>query len=394
MPIDWLQPRSEFPALAHWTHLNTATFGQTPKRAVEAMVRHMTRRDEFACMDFLAWFDDIDQIRAACARLVNCDASDIAFVQNSSAGMALLMHGLNWQSGDEVITLEDEFPNQLYAAAGLDRYGVRLRTAPWPRFYESVNGRTRLVALSTVNYATGFRPPLEEVSEFLASRGVLFYVDGTQSVGALDFDIALVRPTMLCVNAYKWLMTPNGVGFLYVAPEMRKRLPPTVIGWRSDRGWRDVEHLRGAPRFAESAERYEGGMPPFPSIYAMGAVIDMLLELGLRNVEARVLELAGKTRAMLRELGAQVNADNSQIVTAVVPGCDSGKVAAALKEKRIVTSARQGRLRISPHLYNIEDDIDVLRFGLVQLREQMRGMSVSGPVPRQNSIPAKSSQLR
>jgi selenocysteine lyase/cysteine desulfurase len=157
-----------------------------------------------------------------------------------------------------------------------------------------------------VNYATGFRPPLEESSEFLASSGVLFYVDG-QSVRALEFDIARVRPALLSVNAYKWLMSPNGAGFVHVAPKMRKCVPPTVVGWRSDRNCRDVQHLHhGAPRFAESAERYEGGMPPLPSIYAMGAVIDTLLELGPNNVEERVLELATKTRPML------------QIVTAVL----------------------------------------------------------------------------
>src|SRR5262249_4939988 len=128
MPIDWKQVRSEFPALAHWTHLDTATFGQTPRCATEAMARHMQRRDEFACMDFLSWFDDLDQIRASCARLVNCAASDIAFVASSSMGMAFLLQGLTWESGDEVLTLEDEFPNQQYAAAGLERYGVRLRT--------------------------------------------------------------------------------------------------------------------------------------------------------------------------------------------------------------------------------------------------------------------------
>jgi selenocysteine lyase/cysteine desulfurase len=371
MPIDWEQVPREFPALSHWTHLNTATFGQTPKRAIQAMMRHMVYRDELACMDFLYWFDDLDRIRVKCARLVNCHAADIAFVPSSSHGMALLMHGLDWQRGDEVLTLEDEFPNQLYAAAALDRYGVRLRTAPWPGFYESVNKRTRVVVLSSVNYATGFRPPLEEISAFLAPRRVLLYVDGSQSVGALEFNVARVRPSVLSVNAYKWLMSPNGAGFLYIAPELRRRLPPIVTGWRSDRNWRNVQQLNhGVPRFSESAERYEGGMPPFPSIYAMGAVIDMLLKLGPRNVEARVLELAAKVRMMLRELGAEINGDDSQIVTAVLPGCDSETLEAELKERRILTSVRHGRLRISTHVYNTEHDIEVLRSALVDLQEQ------------------------
>ena len=125
------------------------------------------------------------------------------------------------------------------------------RVVPWPEFYASVNERTRLVVLSTVNYATGFRLPLEEISRFLAGRGVLLYLDGTQSVGALEFDVRRVRPAVLCVDAYKWMLSPNGAGFVYVAPEVRERLAVTVVGWRTDRDWRQVNHLNhGAPVLA------------------------------------------------------------------------------------------------------------------------------------------------
>ena len=149
-----------------------------------------------------------------------------------------------------------------------------------------------------------------------------------------------------------------------------------MIGWRSDRNWRDVADLHhGTPRFADSAERYEGGMLPFPSIYAMGAVIDLLLEVGLGDVESRVLGLAEKTRSMLRVLGAEVNTDNSQIVTAVLPGCNCAVVSSELKKQRILTSARRGRLRISPHLYNTEDDIELLRSALVELQAQVHRLA-------------------
>ena len=206
-------------------------------------------------------------------------APDIAFVINASTGLAALLQGLPWQPGDEVLTLDDEFPNQLYVSAVLARFGARLRTVAWSEFYQSVNERTRLVVLSTVNYATGFRPPLEEISRYLRERGVLLYVDGSQSVGALQFDIGLVRPSVLCVDAYKWMLSANGAGFLYVDPELRQRLPATVVGWRSDRDWRSVDALNhGEPVFAQTAEKYEGGMLPFPSIYGMGAVIDLMLQ--------------------------------------------------------------------------------------------------------------------
>jgi selenocysteine lyase/cysteine desulfurase len=219
--------------------------------------------------------------------------------------------------------------------------------------------------MSTVNYATGFRPPIEEISRFLRERGVLFYVDGTQSVGALEFDIDRIRPSVLCVDAYKWLLSPNGAGFLYVDPELRERLPATVVGWRSDRNWRSVNTLnQGEPVFTEAAEKYEGGMLAFAPVYAMGAVIDMMLEIGPAAIEARVMELAEKIRAMLRGFGAQVNEDPSQIVTACLPGRDAGELARSLKEQWILVSARHGRLRVSAHFYNDEGDIEVLRRAL------------------------------
>jgi hypothetical protein len=125
--------------------------------------------------------------------------------------------------------------------------------------------RTRLVAISTVNYSTGFRPPLEEISETLRRRGILLYLDGTQSLGALQFDVSRIRPDLFAVDAYKWLLSPNGAGFMYVSPELRERLAPAVIGWRSHQGlaqsresasWRAaVRHRGGEVRRRHAAVR-------------------------------------------------------------------------------------------------------------------------------------------
>lgn len=358
---EWAQLRSEFVALQDWTYLDTASFGQLPRRATEAMMKHLSHRDQTASTRFLSWFDDMDGIRALCARLVNCHAADIAFVPSASTGLAYLMQGLDWKPGEEVLTLADEFPNQLYQSSAAQRCGATFRAVAWADFYSSVNEQTRLVLLSTVNYATGFRAPMEEVARFLRERGVLLYVDGTQSIGALEFDTGAVRPAMLCVDAYKWMMSPNGAGFVYIDRELRGKLTPTVVGWRSDAGWREVNSLNhGVPVFSDSAERYEGGMLPFPSLYAMGAVIELVLEVGASVIESRVLELAAKTRAMLTRLGAEVNSDKSQIVTARFAERDSNQLAGMLKMRGIIISARHGRLRVSPHFYNNEGDIETL----------------------------------
>ena len=367
--VDWTEVRGEFPALADWTYLNTATYGQLPRPAVAASMRHYAHRDEMACSDFLSWFDDMDVVRASAARLVNCAAEDIAFANNAATALSWLMVGMAWREGDRIVTLENEFPNNSYHASTMGQRGVELVETPWSGIYEAVNERTRAVLVSTVNYTTGFRPDLATLSRWLHERDVLLYVDGTQSVGALRFDVQDVKPDMLAVHGYKWLLSPNGAAFAYISPGLRRILPPTVIGWRSHTTWRDVNQLHhGTPQFADLAERYEGGMLNFPSLYAMGASIDMMLELGPDRIEARVLDLASKCESMLRDCGATVEHPGSPVLAArFASGVDVGRLGAQLKEQRIVVSARHGRLRVSVHFYNNEDDIDRLGQALRRL---------------------------
>ncbi len=357
---DWDAVRREFPALAHWTYLNTATFGQLPRRATDAVARHFAHRDELACSDFLAWYDDADRLRSKIGRLINCGAEDIAFVPNASAALGLLLAGRDWHPGDQVLTLEHEFPNNLYAPGLLARFGVETIACPWDRLHDSVNARTRLAILSSVNYNTGFAPPLAELADYLRSRGVLLFIDGTQSVGALRFDVARVQPDMLAVHGYKWLFSPNGAGFFYIAPQLRERLQPNVIGWRSHRDWRNVDNLHhGVPELPAGAEKYEGGSVPFALLYALEASLDLILEIGPEVIERRVLNLAAKTRGILRELGATVAECASPIVAARFENRDVSALARALKEQRVLVAARRGHLRVSPHLYNNEQDLEI-----------------------------------
>jgi cysteine desulfurase / selenocysteine lyase len=362
---NWDAVRREFPALAHWTYLNTATFGQLPRHATDAVARHFAHRDELACSDFLAWYDDADRIRAKIGRLINCTPADVAFVPNASTALGLLLAGLDWHPGDQVLTLEHEFPNNLYAPGLLTRFGVETTACPWDRFYDSVNARTRLAILSSVNYNTGFAPPLAELGEYLRSRGVLLFIDGTQSVGALRFDSARIQPDMLAVHGYKWLFSPNGAGFFYIAPQLRERLQPNVVGWRSHRDWRNVDNLHhGVPELLSSAEKYEGGSVSFALLYAMEASLDLILGIGPDVVEQRVLDLAAKARVMLRALGATVADSASPIVAARFEQQDVSALARALKEQRVLVAARRGNLRVSPHLYNNELDLEIFERAL------------------------------
>jgi selenocysteine lyase/cysteine desulfurase len=361
--MDWLKIRSEFPALERWTYLNTATYGQMPRRAVEAMTGHSEQRDELASTNFLDWYTDADRMRASIARLIHAEPTDIAFVPNAAAALSIVLAGLAPAPGDNIVTLDDEFPNYLYQGSA--------RKIPWAQFYDSVDDRTRLVAFSEVNYATGFRPPLTDIVKFLGARGVPLFLDGSQSVGALTFDVRKTPVDVLAVHGYKWLMSPTGAGFMYVSPAFRQKLPPNIIGWRSHHDWRNVDRLHsGTPEFKDAAEKYEGGGLPFHLLYAMEASVNWMLEIGPEAIERRVMELANSARSMLRGLGAQVNDASSQIVIAGFPtvkSFDASSTARALREQKVVVAARHGRLRVSPHFYNDDEDLERLESALKKL---------------------------
>lgn len=354
--VDWKQVRAEFPSLERWTFLNTATFGQLSKRSMDAVTRHFQHRVDTACHDFLTWFDDHDRLREKLARLINATSDEIAFVPNATSALALLASGIDWREGDEILTIEGEFPNQIYAPAFLGKKGVTTLEVPWMRLLDSITPRTRLIALSTVNYVTGFRVPLDELSRECQSRGIVLYLDGTQSLGALRFDFAKIQPDMLAVNAYKWMLAPNGAAFVAVHPRLRERLEPLNVGWRSHHDWRNVDNLHhGAPEFKTSAEKYEGGMLPSSALYALEASVDLMLELTPQVIEERVLSLAAQCRSLFAE---PLPYNDTAIVSAKVD--DAPAVSRRLKERRVLTSARHGLLRVSTHFYNNEEDLDQL----------------------------------
>ena len=351
--MDWTPIRAQFPALSNWTYLNTATFGQVPLAATTAVANHWARRAELACSDFLDWYTDADRLRASLGRLLHCSSDDIAFTPSAAHALATVIAGLDLEPGDSVVTLQDEFPNQLYQS--------NLREVPWDQFYDSIDSSVRLVALSEVNYVTGFRPPLLEISQFLKKRGISLFVDGTQSCGALQFDPAKTPVDMYAVHAYKWMISPPGAGFFYISPEFRATLRPNIIGWRSHHDWRNVNNLHhGSPVFSPKAEKYEGGGLPNALLYAMEASVNLMLEVGPERIEQRVLYLSASVRDRLRKLGAEADDTGSQIVSARFPDHDLLHLIAALKHQRILVAARHGHVRISPHFYNNEQDLDQL----------------------------------
>lgn len=374
MVTDWEAVREQFPVLKEWVYLNTATFGPVPRCALDAADQHARRRDERACLDFLDWFDHADRVRAMAAQMLGAAPADIAFIPSTGAALGWLLQGIKWKPGDRIVALEQEFPNNTYFGHALARRGVEFVEALVPggefsldRFAAAIGERTRLVVMSTVNYSTGLRPPIGQIGRLLGERGVLFYLDATQSLGALPLDAPAAGAGIIAAHGYKWLLCPAGIGLAYVAAEVRQWLEPSIYSWRSHKDWRRVDALHhGPPELPAEALKYEGGLQNFPGIYAMGAVLEMMLGIGLDQIEKRVQELAAQTRETLRRAGAALLSDrlpyyDSPIVAAQFAGADVAQLAQWLRERRIAVSARHGYLRVSPHFFN--NDQDLARLG-------------------------------
>jgi selenocysteine lyase/cysteine desulfurase len=308
-------------------------------------------------------------LRSDLARLIHCSADDIGFLNTACSALSLFLGGMEWKRGDRIVTLADEFPNQYYYANQLREQGAELLELPE---IERIPERTRAVVISSVNYSNGYRPDLKAISRMAHEAGALLYVDGTQSLGALRFDVREAQPDLFAVDGYKWLMCPNGATFFYVSPELRRTLPPAVIGWRSDQGWRGVDDLQhGPPHLPVGAERYEGGMLNFPSLYAMQESVRMILEVGPERIENRVLSLAALAADLLEEFAAEVPRKGSNVVAGRWPSGDASGLAKELAAQRIIVAARHGNLRVSPHFYNDESDLQALSEALAEIHRKV-----------------------
>ena len=334
---------------------------------------HFLARDESAALDFPGWFDRIERIRGKIGRLICAPADDIGFCPNAGAGLSWLLQGVDWRTGDEVLALDHEFPNNQYAPHLLDSKGVRFRPLAAPRngfdpdlVLDAIGPNTRLVILSSVNYSNGLRAPLEDLAPELRRRGILLCVDATQSVGALCHDMAANPVDYLVVHGYKWLMAPTGAGFVYVPAETRAWLAPSIVSWRSHRDWRNFDRLHhGRPELPEEAAMFEGGVQNFAALFALEASLDLILDCGPAAIESRVLGLGRECRHVLESCGGVLalgadDAGHSQIVTAAFPDRDSDQLRQQLEERRVAVSTRKGNLRVSPHFFNNGDDVQRL----------------------------------
>lgn len=361
--------RREFPIIDKYIYLDHAGVAPVSLRAKAAVEKFLSESAQGGAFHYPQWALRIAHARKNCARLVNATADEIAFVKNTSHGLSLVAGGLDWKAGDNVLFYEKEFPANIYPWLNLKRKGVEARTIPsrdgrvlLEDIERIVDSRTRLIAISSVQFSNGFRIDLKSVGELCRQKGILLCVDAIQGLGVIPVDVKECNVDFLSADAHKWLLGPEGIGIFYCRKELAGRLDPPLIGWKSVRNDFDFDH----PDFQlkTDALRFEEGTMNLMGIFGLGAAIELLLEVGIENIEERVLGLGDVIIQEAEKRGFAVltpkaREERAGIIT-FSGGFDPARVRDALREKGIMVNARGGGIRVSPHFYNTEEEI--LRF--------------------------------
>lgn len=352
------------------TFFNHAGVSPIPRRARDVMKEFLDEVCARSMANRKKWYGEIRKGRQLAADMLHCNAEEIAFIKNTSEGVSMIANGLNLSPGDNVVTTDIEYPANIYPWMRLSKNGVNLKLVPnkngrvpFEDLASAVDESTRVIALSSVEFSTGFRHDLKQIGEFCRERGIFFFVDGIQSVGALELDVKDCRISALSAGAQKWLLGPEGAGILFVDQSVLDRVEPTVVGATTVEKPEEYLDYRYVPK--KDAEKFESGALNVAGILGMGAAMEVLLEIGIPNVEKRIFDLTDRLCEGLLKKGYGVYSsrsgrEKSGIVLFSNEKHSADDLSERLIEKNIVITVRYGRVRVSPHFHNTPDQIDLL----------------------------------
>ena len=355
--------RGQFPVTRNYAYLNSAAVAPLSARARNAMRRLANDQCEHGAAHYDRWFAAYAACRAAAARVLGASEDEVALAPNTSAGLATVAQGLRAKPGDNVVIPDQEFPANVYpwmALPGVEVRRVRKRAG---RILAEdvaalVDARTIAVSVSFVDWLTGYRADLPAIAAVAHAAGALFCVDAIQGLGALPLDVEACGIDALAADGHKWICGPEGAGILYVRRAARERIAATRLSWLSVRHpTRFLDHtLTPAP----SARRYEDGTPNTAGVFGLLAALELIEEIGIDVIAARVLGLSARVRAGARKLGFELACDAegdeaSGITSLRLP--DAAAHAAAFEQRRVIGAAREGFLRVATHHFNNEEDV-------------------------------------
>jgi selenocysteine lyase/cysteine desulfurase len=364
--------RNEFPILAHTTYLNSCSQGALSHRVRAAYEEYLDGWDAHGA-EWGVWVERADTARAAFARLLHADPTELAVTTSVTQGVSGVVSALDLRERPRILISEHEFPTVGQIAHAQELRGaevVHVRptedgSIPTERFAEAIDERTALVCCTTVSYRTGHRHDVAEIARLADEAGALCLADSYQAIGASDFDARALGVDFVTGGTVKYLLGSPGLGFLYVRRELHEQLLPSQTGWFADEDIFQMDISDYSP--AADARRFDAGTPPVPNIYAGLAGMSLIEEAGTAAIEEHIAVLTTRLMDGAEELGARVvTPRGARSPLVCIRSTDVNALVAALDSARIVCSERDSNLRVSLHLYNVAEDVDRL---LQALRE-------------------------
>lgn len=369
--MDWPAYRSHFPVTRQWAFFDHAAVSPIPDTAVAELdwyARTVAGNGIAAVHDVFA---KVGRVRELAAKLVNAPVvEDIAFVPNTTVGIGLIAEGYPWKAGENVVLAAEEYPSNQYPWLNLAGRGVEVRRvhSRGNRLHiadieAAIDGKTRVLSVSAVEFASGFRNDLDALGEVCRRRGVFFFVDAIQALGAFDIDVQKTPIDALAADGHKWMLAPEGAGFAYIRREWVDSLHPIGVGAHSVVN--PFEYHTIDFNLKPHAGRWEGGALNVPGLLALGASLELILAAGIDTISARVLELTDHLCDRAAAAGCEVFSsrtghDRSGIVSLTKPGVESKELMKRCRAAGVIVNNRAHRLRVSPHAYNTTDEIDRL----------------------------------
>ncbi|MDQ2947862.1 MAG: aminotransferase class V-fold PLP-dependent enzyme [Acidobacteriota bacterium] len=360
----WKEYRHQFPVTERFIYLNHAAVAPLSLPAADAMRSLTNDVLSYGSFHYSQWLDAYQGLRDSAARMIGADPSEIAVVKNTSEGIATIALGIDWRAGDKVIGFREEFPANSLPWSRLEAKGVRVEwlsvTDPLDRIDQACQG-ARLLAISFVNFLSGFRVDLNAIGEICKRRGCFFFVDAIQGMGAFPLDVEINRIDALAADGHKWMLGPEGCGILYVRKDRQEQIQPAEFGWTN------VAHFNNyASRdmtLRPDAGRYECGTLNTVGCFGLAASIRLLLEVGIPRIAVQVQGLAdriaaGGERKGYEVLGHRTPETGAGIVAFRKAGTDCREVVNKLERAGIIAAPRQGWVRMSPHFYISPEEID------------------------------------
>jgi len=348
-------------------YMNHAAVSPLSSIVLDRVNGFLLERSQTNIENYLTVIAVLKELKEKLGKMINCETDRFAFVDNTSNGLNLLAQGLDWKQGDRIILNDIEFPSNVYPFLNLKPLGVEID------FVKSKNGivsaedviaaitpNTRLVSISQVQFLSGYRVNLEKIGNYCREKGIIFSVDGIQGLGAFPLDVKKQKIDFLASGTQKWLMSLQGLAFIYISEELQERINPKYVGWTSvDDTWNLLQYDL---KLRKSADTFQNGTTSAIGVTAFNAALDLFALYGPENVERDIIENSLYFNGKLSSIGFEpiLNGCPAEFLSGIVSfKCNNAKAYFdELEKQKIQCALREGIIRFSPHFYNTKEEID------------------------------------